>query len=236
MTVPAFNPKNKEAIVLPLPSSLVAELRPYLPRRPKGSPVWPGGWFDNAAEMLRIDLEAAGVAELTDAGNAHFHSFRHTFTTKVARTTSNTKVGMSLTGHKSAAMFNHYTRADMGERAAVIENLDTAPAAPAAGPIDWRMLHNEYLRGVASGGRTVVIGDAICHGDGSLFVMPPTPGEEVFVFGHVCDVDDGPADVYTDEGVVTQNTHGCRNGGSTQVLGTKEEGVAQSVEQRTFNP
>ena len=39
---------------------LAAELRTYLRGRPGKEPLWPGKWADRSADMLRIDLEAAG--------------------------------------------------------------------------------------------------------------------------------------------------------------------------------
>ena len=37
-----------------------AALAGYLADRPAGALVWPGTWADRAADMLRLDLEAAG--------------------------------------------------------------------------------------------------------------------------------------------------------------------------------
>jgi hypothetical protein len=47
--------------VPPLPPDVAGALRRYLPGRPEGQPVWPGTWHKDAAEMLRVDLEAAGI-------------------------------------------------------------------------------------------------------------------------------------------------------------------------------
>ena len=46
--------------------------------------LFPGTWPDKAAEMFRIDLEAAGIGYATDAGIADFHSLRHTFISNLA--------------------------------------------------------------------------------------------------------------------------------------------------------
>jgi hypothetical protein len=47
-TVPAAYTKNKRLAVQPLPPDVADALRGYLADRLAGSPVWPGGWADNA--------------------------------------------------------------------------------------------------------------------------------------------------------------------------------------------
>jgi hypothetical protein len=57
---PAVRVSGKRAIQ-PLPVSVVNELRIFLGGRPADSPVWPGTWHKRAADMVRIDLDAAGI-------------------------------------------------------------------------------------------------------------------------------------------------------------------------------
>ena len=45
----------------PLPAAVAEALRPFLVGKPAGVPVWPGQWWTKGAEMLRGDLEAAGI-------------------------------------------------------------------------------------------------------------------------------------------------------------------------------
>jgi len=61
VTLPAEAAKNGRTAVQPLPPDLAAALRGYLAGRPAGKPVWPGTWHGKAADMLRLDLDAAGV-------------------------------------------------------------------------------------------------------------------------------------------------------------------------------
>src|SRR5439155_4317056 len=51
-TVAAAYSKNRRKSVQPLPPDVVLALRGYLAGRPAHSPIWPGGWHADAAEML----------------------------------------------------------------------------------------------------------------------------------------------------------------------------------------
>ena len=70
--------KNGKLAVQPLPPDVVSVLGKYLADRPTGTKVWPGMWWDDAAEMLRIDLDAAGIPYIVDGPDgplyADFHS------------------------------------------------------------------------------------------------------------------------------------------------------------------
>ena len=55
-------------------------LRGYLDGMPRDKAVWLGKWFEDAAEMLRVDLEAAGIPYRDEAGQvADFHALRHSY-------------------------------------------------------------------------------------------------------------------------------------------------------------
>src|SRR5438270_473044 len=60
-TLAARRNKSRVLKVQPLPPDLAALLRDYLDGKPAGQPVWPGTWAEDGAEMLRLDLEAAGI-------------------------------------------------------------------------------------------------------------------------------------------------------------------------------
>jgi integrase len=61
-----------------LPDSVRKTVADYLQDKSVNEIVWPGNWYQNAAEMLRIDLKAAGINPKTDEGILDFHSFRNT--------------------------------------------------------------------------------------------------------------------------------------------------------------
>jgi integrase len=88
-TVPARRSKNRKVSTQPLPSNVAAALREHLDGRPVGVRLWPRTWWRRAAEMLQIDLEAAGVAYAVPGPDgtplyADFHALRHTFITYLA--------------------------------------------------------------------------------------------------------------------------------------------------------
>ena len=59
--LPAEHTKNRKGACQPLAAALVADLRTYLVGRPRKEPVWPGTWSKQAANILRADLDAAGL-------------------------------------------------------------------------------------------------------------------------------------------------------------------------------
>ena len=87
MTLPVRHDKSRKGKVQPLPADVANLLRTYLVSKPAGKPVWPGTWSvdGRAAEMLRIDLEAAGIPYEVEGPNgplyADFHALRHTYLT-----------------------------------------------------------------------------------------------------------------------------------------------------------
>ena len=73
--------KNRERLCQPIPRELQKMLKPFLKRRV--GPLWPGKWFQRAAEMIRVDLEAAKIPYATDAGVFDFHALRATYVTSL---------------------------------------------------------------------------------------------------------------------------------------------------------
>jgi hypothetical protein len=70
---------------VPFRGWLAEILRPWLAKKPKGNKLWPGNWYEEAAEMLRNDLAAAGVEEETKDGVLDFHAMHHTAITRGSR-------------------------------------------------------------------------------------------------------------------------------------------------------
>ena len=79
--------KNRKPRIQPLPPALAEFFRGYLAGRDPATPIWPGWWCNRAAELLRVDLEAAGVPYTVEGPDgplhADFHSLRHTYGTRV---------------------------------------------------------------------------------------------------------------------------------------------------------
>src|SRR5204863_155848 len=77
--------------VQPLRTDAAKLLAAWIKDRPEGAPLWPGTWARDrkAAEMFRLDLEAAGVPYVVSGPKgplfADFHALRHSYITALAR-------------------------------------------------------------------------------------------------------------------------------------------------------
>ena len=63
VTVQAGYSKRRREDLQPLPGDLIHVLRDWLDLRPDGELLWPGSWWNVAAEMLRKDLDVTGALE-----------------------------------------------------------------------------------------------------------------------------------------------------------------------------
>ena len=66
--------KNGRKAEQPIPEALANALRPWLATRPDGCPVF--ALPEKTADMLRVDLQAAGIDFETDEGVVDFHALR----------------------------------------------------------------------------------------------------------------------------------------------------------------
>jgi integrase len=128
VTIPAKAAKNRKRATLPLQADVAATLRLYLRGRPTGSPVWPGTWAKAAADMLRIDLQAAGVPYEVHgpdgAEYADFHSLRHSFITLLARSGVAPKEAQQLARHSDIRLtLDRYTHTEAAALAASVARL-----------------------------------------------------------------------------------------------------------------
>jgi len=122
VTIEAAYSKHRREDVLPLHLDLASRLRQWLTERErqqdeqravlslhraanaKRERLFPGTWPGKAAEMLRIDLDAADIAYATDAGLADFHSLRHTFVSNLAAGGVHPKVAQQLARHSTITL------------------------------------------------------------------------------------------------------------------------------------
>src|SRR5205823_1751951 len=134
-TVPAAYTKNKRLAVQPLPPEVAEALRGYLAGRRAGSPVWPGGWADNAAEMLQADLEAVGIPYAVEGPDgalyADFHALRHSYVALLERAGLSLKTAMQLARHSDPKLtMARYGRAQLHDLAAAVDGLPTLLSGP----------------------------------------------------------------------------------------------------------
>jgi integrase len=125
VTLPAGDAKNGRTAVQPLPRDVADWLRDYLSGRPAVQPFWPGAWWadGDAAEMLRIDLEAAGVPYVVEGPDgplfADFHALRHSYIALLDKSGATLKEAMQLARHSdpklTAAVYGRAQLHDLGE-------------------------------------------------------------------------------------------------------------------------
>ena len=95
VTIRAEDAKNGKEETLPLRPELAVDLKKRLSLFLPGAKAFPGMWGDKGAEMIRTDLEAAGVLSRNADGDLvtvdelglvyDFHGLRHTFATLGAK-------------------------------------------------------------------------------------------------------------------------------------------------------
>ncbi len=142
ITIEAGYSKRRREDVLPLHSDLAARLRQWLSERNQQSDdprvilklpntaetkcerLFPGMWTNCAAEMLRLDLDAAGVAYSTDGGLADFHALRHTFVSNLVAGGVHPKLAQQLARHSTITLtMDRYSHVGLLDLNAALESL-----------------------------------------------------------------------------------------------------------------
>ena len=142
VTVHAGYSKRRRKDVLPLQKDMATRLRQWLTEREraqndqrvtlslnraaeaKPEPLFPGTWPKKAATMLRIDLDAAGIAYETDDGFADFHSLRHSFISSLAAGGVHPKLAQQLARHSTIALtLDRYTHVGLLDMNTALESL-----------------------------------------------------------------------------------------------------------------
>jgi hypothetical protein len=112
-------------------------LRSFLDGKTDGNAVWPGKWHEDAAEMLRIDLQAANIPYRDEEGRvADFHALRHSYITHLERSGVSPKLAQELARHSDIRLtMNVYTHARLHDLAGAVEGLPALlPAVPSREP------------------------------------------------------------------------------------------------------
>ena len=131
-----FN-KSRKPKVQPLPVDVAAELKAHLKGKPKGEPVWGGTWARDhrGAEMIRGDLEAAGIAYAVEGPDgpeyADFHALRHSFLTLGGRSGIDLRTLQELAGHSKPELTARYSHRRLYDLAGAIEKLPNILATDA---------------------------------------------------------------------------------------------------------
>ncbi len=148
LTIKVADEKSRRGAILPLNSQLADLLRDWLAGKAK-SPrkvlridrsqpdecLWPGTWFEKAAKMLRIDLEAAKIEFEDDDGKVFdFHSLRGQFISDLGRSGVTLQEAQKLARHSDPRLTaNHYTHLSLSDLSASVNRL-TIPTVTTSEP------------------------------------------------------------------------------------------------------
>ena len=120
--------KNGRKAEQPIPEALADALRPWLATRPGGRPVF--ALPDRTADMLRADLQAAGIPYETSAGVVDFHALRGAYISNLVSSGASVKTCQTLARHSTPTLtIGVYAKASLHDIAGAVEALPdlTAP-------------------------------------------------------------------------------------------------------------
>jgi integrase len=131
VTVLAGYSKHRRKDVLPLRPDVADMMRRYIAGRPSDQPLWPGTWTKCAAEMVRLDLAAAGLPYEDGQGRVFdFHSTRGQFISLLAAGGVHPKVAQLLARHSTISLtMDAYTHLDVLDVAGALDKLPPLPGA-----------------------------------------------------------------------------------------------------------
>jgi integrase len=122
--------KNRRVAEQPLPPDLAEALRGYLDGKAPSCPIWPGDWPEQAANMLRVDLDAAGIPYIVEGRNGplycDFHGLRHSYITLLAQSGVHPRMAQELARHSDIRLtMERYTHASLYDTGAAVAGLPT---------------------------------------------------------------------------------------------------------------
>ena len=173
VTLPGRFNKSGKVKVQPLPLDVAAALVGYLAGKPTAAPVWGGTWGKRAADMLRIDLEAAGIAFATEGPDglehADFHALRHSYLTMLGRNGVDLRTVQELAGHSTPTLTARYSHVRLKDMAGAVGKLPAlVPVVPPANP----EVGENALRPTGTEGATGVVPGVVTGGIRGHFTAP----------------------------------------------------------------
>ncbi|MGA2253573.1 MAG: site-specific integrase [Thermoguttaceae bacterium] len=131
VTVEARYSKHRRKDVLPLHLELVAELRKWFAEMAAGDKLFPKLAGKDTAQMVKHDLEKAGIAYRNEEGIADFHAAgRHTHITELVRSGASLPEVKELARHSDIKMTMKYTHISRADQARAVGNLPVPKANP----------------------------------------------------------------------------------------------------------
>lgn len=124
VVVEAAYSKHREQDVLPLHPDLIPLIRERLGQLVDGDPLFPLLDQRKTADMVRHDLETAGIPYRDEENRvADFHALRHCFITRAWESGAAADVVMSLARHRSLQMTIRYTHTDRSTQVRAIRGM-----------------------------------------------------------------------------------------------------------------
>ncbi|QEL18837.1 tyrosine-type recombinase/integrase [Limnoglobus roseus] len=119
VTLSARANKSRKAKVQPLTPDAAELLAEYLRARPRRGRLWPGSWAGRSADMLKADLEEAGIPYVVEGRDgtplhADFHALRHSFLTIGGRSGIDLRTLQELAGHSTPVLTARYMHVGKG--------------------------------------------------------------------------------------------------------------------------
>jgi hypothetical protein len=121
--------KSRKVKEQPLQADVANLMRVYLRDKPAGQPVWGGTWARHrtGAEMLRLDLEAAGIPYAVEGPDgplfADFHALRHSYLTLGGRSGIDLRTLQELAGHSDPSLTARYSHRRLYDLAGAVDKL-----------------------------------------------------------------------------------------------------------------
>ncbi len=160
---------------------LIELLRQWLMGR--SGKFWPSSWSNTAAQMLQLDLKAAGIPYEDVAGrDFEFHALRHQFITGLALADLPVKVAQTLARHSTIVLtMDCYSHVGKNDAAEALEKLPPLPT------LDLTLLTQNLTQTpvpecqiVSPGGTTQEVAPSVDFGSKSL------PCHELTLAGTAC--------------------------------------------------
>ncbi len=163
-----FN-KSRKLKIQPLPPDIANALRDHLDGRQPHARIWSGTWASGkkGAEMIRRDLEVAGIAYATEGPDglefADFHALRHSYLTLGGRSGIDLRTLQELAGHSKpelTARYSHRRLYDLTGAVGMLPNLVLPTLTPKVAEMPLRMTGTDGPSGAVPG---AVIGGISMH-------------------------------------------------------------------------
>lgn len=129
VTLPAESTKDGKPAEQPIRRELADRLRPWLEGKTPGKPVVPVPI--KTAQLVRGDLERAGIPWQTPDGDIDFHALRGTYATLLIRAGADIKTAQVLMRHASPVMtLALYARSSEADRVKAVESMPDLDSIP----------------------------------------------------------------------------------------------------------